>query len=59
MCLSMMDQDFAPTSSTHEIKFWLTREAYTNNPQENMRLPYQILSDTFITDFIWSYDRHI
>ena len=51
MCPSMMDQCFTPILSTHEIRFCLTREQYTN-AQENMRLPYQILSDTSITDFI-------
>ena len=48
---SMMDKCFTTILSTHEIRFCLTREHYTN-PQENIRLPYQILSDTSITDFV-------
>ena len=54
-----MDQYF----SSIPLTLCLTTERYTNprltNPQENFRLPYQILSDTNITDFIGSYDRHI
>ena len=51
MCSSLMDQYFAPTPSTHNIRFCFTRERNTN-PQENMILPYQILSDTIVNDFI-------
>ena len=35
--------------STHEIRFILTRERYTD-PPENMRLFYHIISDPAITD---------
>ena len=51
MCSSLMDQYFAPILSTHDIRFCLTRERNTN-PQGNMILPHQILSDTIINDFI-------
>ena len=36
----------------------LMDQYFYTNPQGNMRLPYQNLSDTIITDFIWSYERH-
>ena len=50
--VSIIDgQYFTPIPSTHEIRFRLTKKRYTN-PQGNMRLPYQILSDTIITEFI-------
>ena len=49
MCSSLMDQYFVPIPSMHEIRFFLTRERYIN-PPENMRLPYQIISDPIITD---------
>ena len=51
MCPSLLGQNFALIPSMEDIRFFLTRDCYTN-PQENMRLPYQILSDTIITDFI-------
>ena len=51
MCPSLLGQYFIPITSTHEIRFRLTRERYSN-PPENMRLLYQILSYTIITDFI-------
>ena len=37
----------------------LMDQYFYTNPQGNMRLLYQNLSDTIITDFIWSYERHI
>ena len=40
-----MDQYFAPI-----LQRMKTTERYTN-PQENMRLPYQIFSDSVMTDF--------
>ena len=55
---SWMDQYFAPIPSTPEIRFFLTKERYTNLP-ENMRLFYQIISDPIITDLSWCYDRRI
>ena len=51
MCPSLMGQYFTPIISKHEIGFRLTKKRYTN-PQGNTRLPYQILSDTIITEFI-------
>ena len=42
---SLMDQYFGAIPFSHEIRFFLTGERYTNR-QQSKRFTYQILSDT-------------